>query len=817
MTQIIPGMVLRPLSDREPGAPEPLLEEPYLVLYVNTSLDVVMMIAITARHRSGRYYYREPKRFQLSRVESQLDLVTPTLVSQPLGLRPATNWTDEEIDQRYRRGAQEESAPLRRLKLNWRLIEPLVTTEDQALLFDRESRATLIKRRAAEALKDPALALAYCGDIRRVAKAIQRALFQYWACGSIRGALIGFGDACGAPGKPRKSGPRKRGRPNAAIREGIGTDPGLNVEHGSKDAKIIQHCHSTWVVRGRTVGSACRRMWSEFYSIQVQRQDGSIATEFLPESQRPTEAQFRYWGTKEDPSEVAWRKQLPPNKFSQSYRAVQGAVTSDVVAVGQRGAIDSTTLDLQLVRAVDRVDRVGGAYRILVVDGMFGYIAGVYIGFDPPSSNTVRLALYNALDPDKRSWLDGLGLDLPAEHFIPIWFANLWADNTDARSEDIKECALQINTAIHFIPKNRPDLNSRAESGHHSLHSAVDHNLAGTTFGRKKARGEESATIQARHTLFEAIRENVRAIHYHNTVEIEDNRTLKMRRSNVPPTRYHMTKELIRQGQIARSALPVDFARCHLLPRLGGTFTPGGVRLHRTAEGGKPEFIRHLAYVSDHPIVVRWCEEARRHVKDDPSFFRSEFIVDPSRLLRIWHVDRNTGEIIELSLRTPGIHDPDLPYEMTFWDALDRDHLEAAEAIRLKRSMDQKRADLEAGQRVSNEQANQLYDEALARRGKRPSRKDMQSSKRANREAELGDAVFGMPIPFTSGDVPTQISQEGDAVSPSNVVNSSPATDLTSGSGRASSESSQAASAPGPRRKNRLLRGVIHRVGKEKG
>lgn len=767
MHSLIPGVAVTVVAGLADEDLLPRVREPHLVLYVNSGLNRVVMIPTTARHKKGRHYYLGPRLLKLDQVESQLNSSRPVLAVHEFKARPATNWTDDELNRKFKRKGQTESVALAKLKMRWALIEPLVTSTDKELLFDPECRRSLVEARAREALADPKLVdflepgarkrmvkrgkafdESLSGQLRRTTNEIVRCLNMFWAGGSVRGALIGFGDAMGGRGKARKAGAVKRGRPNAAVKQGRGDLAGLNVEEGSQHAKTIKFCHDTWVIRGTTEATALRKMWTEFYSVAVQQPDGSTKLEWLPVEQRPTASQFRYWGTKDDAGAVAWRKHLPPTKFDKSYRAVMGSASDDVYAVGQRGGIDSTPPDLQFVRAIDRLARVGGGHRIIVMDAMFGYIPGLYMGFDPPSAATVRLALYNAMEPDKHGWLEDLSLDdeLRAEDFIPMWFENLWADNTDLRNEEIKGCAEGIGTNIHFVPKMRSDLNPLAESGHHILHRLVDHKLTGSTYGRFKERGEVSATDRARHTMFEAIREVVRAIHVHNTAELEDNRPLRMRLKNVPPTRLAMTLEMIRLGRIARTAHAIDLGRRHLLPQYDGTFTPKGVRLHRRNGEKKVEFINHIAYVDDHPLILRRCEEARRGGKLDPDYFRASFLVDPYRPRRIWHLDLDTGEQIELTMKVLKIRDPDIPYVMTIPDMIDRDHVEASERIELNDARERKLGEMEAKQRAADADAEEAYQAALASAGKTPSRAELRRNKRDNRDAEKAESLYGMPV-----------------------------------------------------------------------
>lgn len=768
MNLLIPGAVVSPLSNLDLEAPTPLVEEPHLILYANEKSDQVMMIPIAARYKSSRYYFRGPNLFSYAALVLQTDLNCPVLTCNSFKPRAASIQTDEELAARYRRRGQSEPPQVSKLKLRWSMIEPLVTSQDKTLLFDPDQRKSIIEKRAKEIIADLSLFAALTSaeraaktkrghayqttspdNLRRVQAEILRLLNQFWAGGSMRGALIGFEHACGGRGKRKVLGAKKVGRKNAAVRQGHDERSGVNVSADSRDAKIIKHCYDTWVVRHTTVGTAFRRMCREFYSEEVQQPNGSVKKVEIAAHLRPTEAQFRYWGTTENPGMSAWRAQLPPKKFEKSFRPLLGSVTDDVYAVGQRGGIDSSPPDIQLVRAVDRLARVGGAHRVLIAESTVGYIPGFYLGFDPPSARTVRLAMFNAMDTEKQLWLEDLGLEdeIDADDFIPMWFEAMWADNTDLRNEEVKKCLTEIGTDVHFISTYRADMNSRAETSHLQLHRSVDHKLSGSTYGKPTERGESSANERARLNLMEAIRENVRALHTHNTMEFEDVRPIRMRDKNIPCTRLAITRELIRTGHVARAVQAVDLARRFLLPRYNGTFTASGVRLHRSNEGTKSEFINHIAYVSSHPSICRLMEEARRGGKSDAGYFRKSFIVNPYRPRRIWWVDPETSEEIELTLKVLKLRDPDLPFRFTIPDMVDRDAVEGDEGLVRKESVDRQVGAMEARQRDTCDAAERVYQKNMDERGKPLTKAAMKANKRENREAETAGTIFGMPIP----------------------------------------------------------------------
>jgi hypothetical protein len=759
--------VLSPITSADASAEAALFSESMLVLSSNAGMDLVVAIPIEVRRKKGRCYYRAPRAFSQNLVKEQLEAASPRLSALAFSRRATTQLTDDELNARYRRKGEADCVQVIQLKLRWAMLRPLVMVEDRERLYGQEERAKRIRARAEQILADPTLSAALDtpvrrrktragrrfddtpeGKLQRLESELQRLLFQFWAGGSTRGALIGFSGECGGRGKSRKVGTRKRGRPSAAERAGGPEMAGLSIEAESEHAKRCEFCHHTWVVRGTTEAVALHRMWDEFYSTVVQQPNGQFKKEWLPPQQRPTASQFRYWGTKNNRGDVAWRKQLPPNEFDTRYRALMGSASEDIYAIGQRGCIDSTPPDLQLVRAIDRLARLGGAHRIILVDSMFGFIPGFDLSLEAACATTVRLAVYCAADPDKAGWLSELGLDdIPPEDFLPMWFENLWADNTDLRCEEVMTCLDGIDTNVHYVPKYRSDRNGLVEAKHHVLHRMVDHRLSGTTHGRRKARGERSATDLARHTLVEAARETARAIHVHNTAELADDRPLRMRMKGVPPTRLAMTKEFIRLNRVARTLGAIDLFRRHCLPRWRGTFTREGVRLHRPGCGDKVEFIRHAAYVSNHRIITDWCELARRGGKHDPDFFRRDFIVNPRRPSRIWFLDTFSGEPVELTFKSLRIRDPDLPYVMTLDDMVDRDQVEGVEAPAWRDGRERKFGGMEGKQRESDANAQIEYDNAVIESGGEPTRSEANRNKRQNRAAERDAMLFAEPVP----------------------------------------------------------------------
>lgn len=269
------------------------------------------------------------------------------------------------------------------------------------------------------------------------------------------------------------------------------------------------------------------------------------------------------------------------------------------------------------------------------MDVKTNYIPGFYCGIDSPSAKTVNLAFLHAMS-DKQAWLDHLGLDTPVEDWIPICFTSAIADNTDLRCQAVHDQLQKIGTKLMHVPVARSDLNAGVEAGHHTLHRMVDHNMEGTTYGRKRERGEAAADESACLTILDGIRETARAVHAHNTMPLDMEPTLEMQRDGVEMTRVGLVRWYLSQGKVARSKLSLEECRSQLLPICRGTFTKHGVRLLRDDKGDARVFIHRLRYVSAAPYLLSKFLEAKIHGRrDGRNHFDADFRYDPYNLRTI--------------------------------------------------------------------------------------------------------------------------------------------------------------------------------------
>lgn len=709
------------------------------VLEVNESSDRIVLISIEPRRSSGRIYFLQPAVQRLSAVMTSLDGKLLHILTKGVIHRPDVAASDLDLDKKYRRPGQAISNIRRERNKRYDAIKPLVQDpDDRALLFDEQVRRERIEVRAQEIHTGSS-------SLARTRKYLSEILNQYFAEGSTPGAVTPFSGAKGGRGKERKQ-VRKIGRPNTPTKNGRKEAKGFVMsEH---DKEICGFCWRNYYIRGTTIPKALRRMWREFYSTMETDERGQLHSKLLPVLDRPTHSQFLRWGKQRSPGHESWKKQLTKFSLNRIGRVLYGTADQDVLAVGQRGAVDSTSVDIEFVSVANRLDRIGSANRILIIDGMWDYISGFYLGLEAASAQTVGLAFLHSLT-DKRAWLQWLGLtDQDPLNWIPISYSTVMADNTDLRCDAVIEKLDGINTGIKFVGVARSDLNSAAEAGHHTLHRSVDHNMHGTTHGRRHERGEDYADLLARHTVIEAIRETARAVYLHNTMELDIRPTLEMRRELVDKgiklTRANLTRWAINRGRCRSSLIGEDEARTKLLVPIRGTFTPHGVKLLRPDTGRRREFVEPVRYISRHKLILDRVLQSkvgreRLHAED----FDDDFLHNPYQPTHIFYRNQNTGEMIPLDAVTK---DNDLLFECSHADVL---HLMKRDALHLydaTASRDEALSDMEGAQEITKQEAADAYQDALDRCEKPPSKSSLRANKKENRLREKDTYLYGMPI-----------------------------------------------------------------------
>lgn len=603
--------------------------------------DQLAVIEASPRISAGRYYFTAPFFLKLSLIETELEANILSLHESGLKQRPDVIASDEALNKKY------QKSPCKCvIKRNERfsVIQALVPNfEDYELFLEAEYRNRLIREYLKKNQKDPN------SNARR---SVEQLIFQFLAEGSTRNSLTPYLAMRGGRGKERQQ-TQKLGRQNAFAKAGMKQKNGFVMQ--KKDKEHCQHAFQHFLKNGNTIEEAMRKMWREFYADPTLAENGEIKMVLWAKHLRPTRAQFVRWGSLYS-HESVWQKQYNTQQLARLNRPLTGKANDGIIAVGQLGAIDSTTTDTEFVSVTNRLKRVGQAHRILLVDSLYGYIPGFCMGLEAASAQTVNLAILHAAT-NKQEWLEQLGLEdeIDANDWLSIQFGQLNADNTDARNLKNMQEQNSLGTGINYVPTHRSDMNASVESAHKMLHRAVDHKQSGTTRGKRLVRGDTRPDFLARLTVIEGIRNTARAIHYHNTRPLDIPLTLEMRHELVDKglivNRLNLTRMAMQQGKV-HSALS-DFDQ--LITTLGtvvkGTFTAEGVKLHRTDQKQR-SFIQSVRYTSKNPFMLERFKAAKINRRGSPLNFDEDFFCNPYLASKIYYRDSHNGAVYPLVLQS---------------------------------------------------------------------------------------------------------------------------------------------------------------------
>lgn len=712
MTRPNIGTVLRSTNKFSP------LHGVHRVLWVNEDKNQIILIPIPQGMKEEPItYFPAPFNDYLSTVARSIDDGDLAIAAYtPL---PLAACTDEEIRQRYpmRKGVtkkrvRKDSAPLQTRDELYELIAPLrqEIANDPASVFETNRIAVWIQQRANE--------LGVC--VGRIRNAINK--FLSMALG--KNGLLPFLDECGSVGKPRKQVNGKLGRKTWPAKLGLICEPGIPLTQKDKD-------HIAWgwnrfLREGHSVRDAYLITMAAFWADGKAMYQGREVPALKPLSERPTLAQFRYWGPRGYGTKSAWETLLKPGEWEKKYRAQYGTARDGVKAVGQIASGDSTSNDVHLVSTASYLKSIGAATVLRFHDVFSDCVVGVALSLDAPSALLAQLAIFNAAS-DKVELGRRYGVTITPEQFPSAFYRLYHYDNGELRSESSIMLLKDFDSNAEFVQAGRADLKPVPESGHRRFHKMLDHKIAGTTRGRCKERGEEASAIGACWTYWQYMRELLLAIIYHNTeADASHLLTVEMRRDGVAPNRAAIHQWAIRKGYVASVPVDVNLLRIRLLPTIQAVVRPNGIFLLRPDRDNKRELVRGARFVGPRAVQLRWFEKARREGPFDITVHH-----DPYNLEKIWFVDGSgTHELINV------IRDSVLIREGTLPDVISIQDDDRLQTLLNQAESDQEETNFVSDRYEQNETNKKAKRDEVKATGRRVTKAEMTSNIAKNRAEE---------------------------------------------------------------------------------
>jgi putative transposase len=178
---------------------------------------------------------------------------------------------------------------------------------------------------------------------------------------------------------------------------------------------------------------------------------------------------------------------------TKKYRSVKGHMST--LAPLERAEIDHTVLDVMVVDAETRLP-LGRPYVTACIDCYTRCILGIYIGFNPPSYQSVAACLKHCFQPK-------VNLKQEYPSIVNEWPAygvmqNLVVDGgREFYSESLEQVCLALNINWVAAPRRTPWFKGTIERLFGTMNRAVIHGLPGTTFSDIFEKGDYDPSKQA--------------------------------------------------------------------------------------------------------------------------------------------------------------------------------------------------------------------------------------------------------------------------------------------------------------------------------
>ncbi|MDR4888386.1 Mu transposase C-terminal domain-containing protein [Fredinandcohnia sp. QZ13] len=465
----------------------------------------------------------------------------------------------------------------------WEILEPVLQLEPQ--IYDRNYRGELVNE------------LIRKHGIKK--KWIYKKMKQYWAFGKVKNALLPMYVNSGGPGKEKKLGDKKVGRPPKKTQEDI-TLIGVNVTEADK--KIFKIAIRLYYEKAEVpdLKFTHDQMLKNFYH-QGYHIVNSVKSHILPkEEEAPTYRQFVYWFNKEYSVKDKLMMKFGEKDYLLNYRAKTGNATKRAAGPGAIFEIDATVADVYLVSSLARNRIIGRPVVYCVKDVFSRMVVGLYVGLEGPSWIGAMMALENC-SLNKKEYCQSLGInnigssDWPA-HYLP---SSITADRGELESGNIENYIDGLGIFVKNTPPYRADLKGIIEQHFRTINTKIKKWIPGAVHKNYKERGSKDYRLDAKLTLKSFEKIMVLSIIEHNKKLLKDYPlSPDMIKDNITPTPLNLWEWGIKNRYGHLKEISKDLVRLHLMPSGNASIREAGVYFNRRY------------YSSEYAIKNEWFEAA---------------------------------------------------------------------------------------------------------------------------------------------------------------------------------------------------------------
>lgn len=444
----------------------------------------------------------------------------------------------------------------------WAIIEDLTKPENEPGVYYRKERAELIQ------------------EITQKHKVATATVYKYWRRylqrGKIENALLPDYQNSGSKGKERIVSKKLGRKRKFSHVDEIGD--GINVDERIK--KIFRAAISQFYYNPKEINlmTAYNLMLKEYFSEDYIVDRGIKKPLLIPQEQKPSYWQFRYFYNKENNIEKEISSRKGKAAYALLHRPILGSATSEVFGPGSRYEIDATVADVYLVSRFNRNWIIGRPIVYIVIDVFSRMIAGVYVGLEGPSWLGAMMALANTVT-DKVSFCAEYGIPITEEEWacqsLP---AIILADGGELAGKAVETLATNFRVKIETASPYRADLKGIVERSFRTLHEKVKPFLPGYVIKDAHKRRGYDYRLDAKLDIYQFTKIIITGILQHNRGFLNYyERDSDMIADNVRQTPIELWKWGVKNRTGKPRYYPEDIVKLNLLPSGAGRITRGGI------------------------------------------------------------------------------------------------------------------------------------------------------------------------------------------------------------------------------------------------
>ncbi|OLN21641.1 hypothetical protein BTO30_13830 [Domibacillus antri] len=430
---------------------------------------------------------------------------------------------------------------------------------------------------------------------------LKNILIKYFKGGQTKSGLLPNYFRCGARGKERKVGERKRGRPRKN-----GENAGINIDE--KIMKVFKIGLNRYYYNSRknSLKTAFELTLKDFFVNEVIDENGVKIPVLADIKNLPTYEQFLYWFRKSlNDSKREIIKREGTRVYQQNYRAIIGSSTQDAeLGTGEVFQIDSTIFDCHLVSSFNRDIIVGRPILFLVVDVYSRVIVGFNLTFESLNSYSgAMVALANSMT-SKKELCKKYGIEIQDNEFPYCVPNRVLSDRGELVNGYINDAVENLAITIQQTASYHADYKGIIEQAFNQTNIKILPFVDGAVIGgnSKRERGEGmDYRLKSSMTIEDFTKVIIKCILFHNNHHVLSDYILEesMIENGVEKIPIRLWEHGLKYKKGQLRILPEKVIKTHLLPSHSGLITPKGLSFKK------------MLYASKYALENNWFQKAR--------------------------------------------------------------------------------------------------------------------------------------------------------------------------------------------------------------